>query len=206
MRDHLQNPGRREVIRRLALGAGGLVTLPFVGAAHPIQHHLRDADALALADARSQTAEYTPAFLTAHQLETLRLLGERILPGSSKANSAEFIDQLLTVAADAEQRAFLRAMSAFEQLALTRFNVPWKHLTGDQQDELLTRASTEKPGAAARGAAAPARITIRDQFEQLKGWIVGAYYSSEIGMRELGWTGNVFFSEFPGCTHADGHH
>ena len=206
MSDHLRDPGRREVIQRLALSAGGLVTLPFLASAHPIQHHLRNATALTLADARSQAADYTPAFLTVHQLDTLRILGEQILPGSSKANAAEFIDQLLTVAADGEQREFLRAMSAFEQLALTRANAPWKQLTGDQQHELLTRASTEKPAVTnARAATAPPRRTIRDHFEQLKGWIVGAYYSSEIGMRELGWTGNVFFSEFPGCTHADAH-
>ncbi len=41
--------------------------------------------------------------------------------------------------------------------------------------------------------------------EHLKGWIVGAYYSSEIGMRELGWIGNGFFPAFPGCDHAAGH-
>ena len=29
--------------------------------------------------------------------------------------------------------------------------------------------------------------------------------SSEPGMRELGWTGNVFYPELPGCTHPGGH-
>ncbi len=42
-------------------------------------------------------------------------------------------------------------------------------------------------------------------FQNLKGWIAGAYYSSEPGMRELGWTGNVFLAELPGCTHPGGH-
>ena len=51
----------------------------------------------------------------------------------------------------------------------------------------------------------PPRLTPRDHFDLLKGWIAGAYYSSEIGMRELGWTGNVFFETFPGCDHPDGH-
>lgn len=65
--------------------------------------------------------------------------------------------------------------------------------------ELLTQASTDK------AAVAPVPPTLRDRFEHLKGWIVGAYYSSEIGMRELGWTGNVFFASFPGCEHPGGH-
>lgn len=39
----------------------------------------------------------------------------------------------------------------------------------------------------------------------MKGWVVGAYYSSEVGMRELGWTGDVMFESFPGCEHPGGH-
>jgi len=65
--------------------------------------------------------------------------------------------------------------------------------------ERLAQASTERP------AVAPQPPTLRDHFEHLKGWIVGAYYSSEIGMRELGWTGNVFYAGFPGCPHPGGH-
>jgi hypothetical protein len=44
-------------------------------------------------------------------------------------------------------------------------------------------------------------VTIRDHFDTLKGWISGAYYSSEAGMRELGWTGTVMHEKFPGCEH-----
>jgi hypothetical protein len=57
------------------------------------------------------------------------------------------------------------------------------------------------PGAPG-GAGAPERVvTIRDHFELLKGWIAGAYYSSEAGMRELGWTGTVIHERFVGCEH-----
>ncbi len=34
----------------------------------------------------------------------------------------------------------------------------------------------------------------------------GAYYSSEMGMRELGWTEDRVFASFPGCEHPEGHH
>jgi hypothetical protein len=40
----------------------------------------------------------------------------------------------------------------------------------------------------------------------LKGWVSGAYYSSEMGMRELGWTEDRVFASFPGCEHPEGHH
>ena len=51
----------------------------------------------------------------------------------------------------------------------------------------------------------PTTITLRDHFDYEKGWISGAYYSSEIGMRELGWAGENFFDAFPACEHSDGH-
>jgi hypothetical protein len=204
MRDGLQNLGRREVIQRLAMSIGGVLTFPLVASAHPIQHHLRDASTIAIADASAAAEDYTPAFLDSHQIDTLAMLAERIVPGSTQAKSAPFIDQLLAVATPDDQRTFLQAMGAFEGLAISRYHAPWKQLTDEQQTELLTMASTAKPGAAPKPSE-PADVTIRDRFDHVKGWIVGAYYSSEIGMRELGWTGSMFFATLPGCDHPDGH-
>jgi gluconate 2-dehydrogenase subunit 3-like protein len=200
--------GRREVIQRLAMSVGGLLSFPAVAFGHPIQHHLRDADLVGAADARAAGADYKPEFLDPRAFGTLQVLAERIVPGSNEARSSEFIDQLLTVTSADEQRTFLQALGGFEQFAMARARVSWKALSEQQQNELLTIASTEKSGKvsdAPAGASANAHVTIRDHFENLKGWIVGAYYSSEIGMRELGWTGTVFFAAFPGCEHPDGH-
>ena len=58
------------------------------------------------------------------------------------------------------------------------------------------------PGTKAPG---PPKYSSRDHFEEIKTRVSGAYYSSEIGMRELGFTGRTFFDGFPGCTHPDGH-
>jgi hypothetical protein len=78
--------------------------------------------------------------------------------------------------------------------ATLKHGKPWIAITASEQDALLHDAST-----------ADASSPIRTHFENLKEWIVGGYYSSEIGMRELGWTGNVVHPAFPGCTHPDGH-
>jgi hypothetical protein len=207
MGDDLPDPGRRRVIQHLAMTGGGVLVFPLVASAHPIQHHLRDESIVARADAKAVAADYVAEFLEPHLFDTLQMLAERIVPGSIKASSAQFIDQLLIVATPDEQRAFLQALGAFEQLARARAQAPWVRLTDAQQHDLLTLASTEKSGAptGARAGSRAARVTIRDHFENLKGWVVGAYYSSEPGMRELGWTGAVFFPTFPGCDHADGH-
>jgi len=201
--------GRRAVLQTLAGGLGAAVALP-VAEAHPVHRHLADDGAVAQADAKAAAAAYAPEFLDGHQLETVRVIAERIVPRSTEARVAEFIDQLLTVDAQGNQQAFLTSLGAFELHARERFGRPWKTLAADQQNELLTEASTAESGRGAAGpfdprgggpAAAGGRRTIRDHFENLKGWVSGAYYSSEIGMRELGWTGEMFFGTFPGCEH-----
>ena len=207
MREDVIHPGRRRVIQQLAMSAGGLLMFPGLPAAHPVQHHLRDETAVGLAETRAAHRITSRSFSIAHQLETLRILAERIVPGSTKANSGPFIDQLLTVATPDDQREFLQALGGFEQLAIGHAGAPWTALSEQQQTELLTLASTAKPGSPNQDARPlrPARVTIRDHFEHLKGWIAGAYYSSEPGQRELGWTGAIAFAALPGCDHQDGH-
>ncbi len=197
---------------------------PSLGESHPMHEHLHDQARVSAADAKAKTAAWKPAFLDAHQVETVTILAEQIVPGSTKAKSAQFIDALLSVDTEQRQRRFLQALGAFEGMAIAHAQKPWKSLTEADRTTLLTKASTAEagsgpggPGGAGGGGARPASaagagtppaepaITIRDQFDHLKGWISGAYYSSEIGMRELGWTGNVFFDKFTGCQHGGSH-
>jgi hypothetical protein len=204
--------GRRAVLQSLLTGVGATVALPMVSDAHPMQQHLANQKKVARADKKATAGAYKPEFLDAHQYATLEAVAERIVPGSTKARVAPFIDQLLAVDTTTSQRSFLGAMGAFEMQAVEKFGKPWKALTAAQQDELLTIASTTAPGlkvavpaASARPEVTEGKATLYDHFANLRGWISGAYYSSEIGMRELGWTGEMFFAELPGCTHADGH-
>jgi hypothetical protein len=204
--------GRRAVLQSLLTSVGATVAVPMVSDAHPIQHHLANQKKVARADKKAAAAAYKPEFLDAHQYATLEAVAERIVPGSTKARVAPFIDQLLAVDTTTSQRSFLGAMGAFEMQAIEKFGKPWKALTGAQQDELLTVASTSErglkvavPAASGRPEVTEGKATLYDHFANLRGWISGAYYSSEIGMRELGWTGEMFFAELPGCTHADGH-
>jgi Gluconate 2-dehydrogenase subunit 3 len=183
------------------LSAGAGFALPGMAAAHPISKHLADGSTLAQADAKTAEKNWTPAFLDSHQNETLTVLAERIIPGSGRAQVNRFIDLLLSVDDQDAQRKFLGSLGAFDAESLKQYSHPYKDLTEDQQNEILTRASTEKPGSDEAKNAEP-RVTLRDHFENVKGWVVGAYYSSEIGMKELGWTGQVIFPGFPGCQQA----
>jgi hypothetical protein len=212
-------PTRREMLQALtaSLGAGAAIpglTVPGLAADHPLAHPATAALPLDQADARSQAADYKPEFLDAHHLDTLRALAERIVPGSTAVKVAEFTDQVLAVNPPEEQRRFLTALGAFEGQAVTRFQRPWTQLSEADQVAILTDASTMAPGRPTRwgergrpvaGQGERVVLTLRDHFDLLKGWISGAYYSTETGMRELGWTGNMFHRAYPGCEHPGSH-
>jgi Gluconate 2-dehydrogenase subunit 3 len=187
------------VSRRVALQAlfggvgGGLVASSGAAAHHPVREHLLDAGAIEQAQQRA-AAGSAPVFLDAHQAKTLEALADAIVPGSTAANVAPFLDQLLAVESADNQRAFLGALGALDMAAIRDHGKAWLALSAAEQDALLRVASTAESSSALRG-----------HFENIKDWIAGAYYSSERGMRELGWTGNTFHPELPGCTHPDGH-
>lgn len=193
-------PARTAIPRRAALqmlgGAGAMLGLqPATQAQHPMHGHLSNPGVLEQAQQKAAVTAYAPEFLDAHQAKTLEALAEAIVPGSTAARVSPFLDQLLAVESAANQRAFLGALGAFDMAAITRHGKSWIAIAAAEQDALLQQASTANAQTSA----------VRGHFENLKTWVVGAYYSSEIGMRELGWTGNMFHQQLPGCTHPGGH-
>lgn len=210
---------RREWIARMLGGVTAGVAFPGLAAAHPVREILADASALDKADASVAAPDWTPEFLDAFQAASLAALAERIIPGSSQAQVTRFLDTLLSVNKLANQERFLDSLAAFESASMKKFEHSYKDLTETQQDEILTMASTAESGRPQsagrrrrRGAPPPPSSasgqehdTLRDHFENLKGWVQGAYFSSEAGMREMGWTGEVMFESFPGCQHPGGH-
>ena len=196
--------GRREVLQGLFAGMGGMA-LPGVASAHPMTH------AVAATQAKAKAPDWKPEFLDAHQFATVTVLCARILPGSEKAKADRFIDLWLAGESRDRQGRFLTALGALEGQALSRFSKPFRAVTEAQQIEILTAASTGEPGRkdwtwtpgtpVEEPERGPDVVTLRDHFDQIKGWVVDAYYSSEEGLKELGYTGQMFFTEFPDCKH-----
>ncbi len=187
---------RRAALQTLLGGVGAGFALPSPASGqHPMHTHLANPGAIENAQKKAAVAAYTPEFLDAHQVKTLEALAEAIVPGSATARVAPFLDQLLAVESAANQRAFLGSLGAFDMAAVTKHSKAWTAIAPAEQDAILRDASAADAKASA----------MRAHFENLKQWIAGAYYSSEPGMRELGWTGNVFHPELPGCNHPGGH-
>jgi Gluconate 2-dehydrogenase subunit 3 len=203
--------GRREVLGGLISGFGAAAAVPALaaesGAAHS-SHHPADPQAPLDPPARG--------VFDLHQRETFAILAARIVPSSSSTNPAVFVESLLSQEGRAVQAQFFSALGSIDAEARRRFGQPFRAISAARQDEVLTAASTgarglpdwrwriDQPVPAVE--ADDARVTLRDQFEYLKAWSALAYYSSETGQRELGWTGRAFYSEYHGCPHPPGHH
>lgn len=204
-------PGRRQVLQVLAGGVGAGLAAPAFATGDTSHVHGGGPPPAAVAG----QAAAAPAFLDANQLDTLASLAEAIVPGSSEAGVAAFVDRLLAVDTRERQRDFLAALGALQAESLSRFGKPWLSLDAAQKTVLLTTLSTGprsrtprywKPGEPVLVPDPPkAPPTLRDRFERLKERIATAYYSSEQGMKELGFTGQMVHAGFPGCTHPDGH-
>jgi len=203
-------PGRRRLLQALAGSVGAGLALPAVTTGLQDHHSVSTAPV-----AGGPTTPARPEFLDPHQLATLASLAEAIVPGSAAAGVAPFVDRLLAVDTSERQRAFLAALGAIQAESAARFAKPWLSLTPKQREELLAAASTGKPSREPRywtpgqpvvaPEPPPAPPTLRDRFDLLKERIATAYYGSEAGMKELGWTGHMIHEAFPGCTHAGGH-
>jgi Gluconate 2-dehydrogenase subunit 3 len=199
-------PGRRQVLQVLAGSVGAGLTAPSLATAEAAHAHAPAAPAPA-----TEAAGALPTFLDAKQLETLASIAEAVVPGSTEAGVAAFVDRLLAVDTRQQQRDFLSAMGALQAESLTRFGKTWLSLDAAQKTVLLTAVSTGpsatsprywKPGEPVLVGDAPSKPpTLRDRFELLKNRIAMAYYSSEKGMKELGWTGQMVHAAYPGCSH-----
>ena len=176
--------GRRAVLQSLATGMGAVAFASTSAAASGHAHHA----AAVAAPAADAAASSTLQFLDQHAFDTLAVLGEQIVPGSRAARVPEFLDRLLAVEPTSTQMSFMQALGAFEREARESQGKPWKSLTEEQAVASLTRISRLSDGDDARGP-----------FDAIKRAVAEAYYSTEAGMKELGWNGNVAFNPPAAC-------
>lgn len=207
------NMTRRSALQGLAAGMGVALGLP--AAAHETHHPIAAHIAQRPPTPAASDADKVPRFLDAHQFATLTLVAELIVPGSVASGSPRYIDEVLAIEREDVRRTFVSAIAAVDAAAREQHGATFRALPAAQQIALLeaaARAAPEPtpptpppPDAPAPSSSAARTGTLTNPLTILKTWIAGAHYSSEAGMRELGFTGNVFFPTFPSCTHAGGH-
>jgi len=209
---------RRAALQSLAAGLGASIAVPGLAEAndHPVHKHTAHvAEQAKRPAAGARPTAYTPVTFDAHQFATVVVLSELIVPGAKASGTPEFLDKLLHVESPETRRRFITALGAMEGAALKAHRKPFKDLTQAEQVAILTTASTAEPGRRTvfwkKGdpipvpEAPPAAATLRDHFDHIKGWVSGIYFASEPGLKELGYTGNVFHEKYPGCEHGGQH-
>jgi glucoside 3-dehydrogenase (cytochrome c) hitch-hiker subunit len=201
---------RRQVLQSSLLGAVGAAVSSFFprrsGALPPGAREFRlDEDA----SRELSRAAWKPLFLDEHQNETLIVLSDLVIPetdtpGAKQALVNRFIDLLLDVETPDTQRSFLNSLAYLDGLSIKRNRTAFVHLARDAQLELLNLIAYPHT-LNTWGEQAP-EFEGHAHFNNLKGWISRAFYSSEIGMRELGWDGSYFHGDLQGCSHNPAEH
>ena len=135
---------------------------------------------------QEQTDAWTPQFFDSSQNETLVALSERIIPGSAEAQCNRLIDAVAAIESEKNKTDLLSALAAFDRKGQQRFGKPFAGLSAAQQDEIISGASRE-------------HASLHAEFGLIKEWTSDAYWSSQKGLRELGWTGRLAWDSFPDC-------
>ena len=204
---------RREVLQRVLTGIGATLAAPLAAGAHPVMRHLSRLASLPAAD---DEANWSPQFLSAQQNDELVAISDRILPGSAAAHVNRVIDLLMTVETDENRKLLTAALTALDGHATKQFHSGIAKLSPSQIDEVLAFCAEQEPPHAEHDDDAPGwklnqrtpltgAPNLRDHFENLKGWIVATYFSSEAGLRELGWNDDFYFESPAECAHPEGH-
>jgi hypothetical protein len=182
---------RREAMQKLMAAIAAGAVAPAVAGAHPVELYRRLTDGgtgLGRGEAALGAADWHPIFLNAKQDELLAAISETMVPGSNAAQVNQFIDLLLSVDSAENQKAFLASLAAADEESRGSFQHGFAELSASDREKALASLSKDH----------------KEAFGNLKEWIVGAYYSSEAGMKELGWDGNFAFDKYPTCEAVGG--
>jgi len=186
---------RRDILKTLtmAVPAGSVLTLIPLQAAQHAHKIVKQEKAAAPAGA------YAPKYFTAQQYETLQSLCQAIIPpddgagGAIEAGAPEFIDLLTSENKDYQLRLG-GGLIWLDATCMQRFGADYLKSTAEQQKEILDRIAYRKN--AEKDSTLSTGIHF---FEFLRNLTADGFFTSEIGINYLGYVGNDYLAEFPGC-------
>jgi gluconate 2-dehydrogenase gamma chain len=186
---------RRDVLRSLTLGtlAGSVLQVISAEAAEHA-HKIVTAE-----KAAAPAGAYTPKFFVAKQYKTLQALCQSILPpdadsaGAIEAGAPEFID-LLTSESPEYQLKLGGGLMWVDESCSDRYGKSYLDCAPEQQKEILDliayRKNAEKDPSLSPGV---------EFFAFLRNLTADGFFTSKIGINYLGYVGNKYLLEFPGC-------
>jgi hypothetical protein len=157
-------------------------------------HHLAEA---ARQTARRTGTAFKPKFFTDHEYQTVRLLCDLIIPKDERSGSAtdagvpEFMD--FTMVDQEDRQVAMRGGLAWLDLeAQERFDKTFLGSTDAQRREILDDIS-------ANGEPEPGMSHGRAFFRSFRDLTSSGFWTSKMGIEDLGYIGNTFVAEWNGC-------
>ena len=191
----IKSLSRRDILKSLvvAVPAGSVLELI------PLQAAQHAHKAIQQEKAATPAGEYKPKYFTAHQYETLRVLCQTIIPadadcgGALEAGAPEFID-LITSENDQYQARLGGGLIWLDAACQQRFGNVYLQCSPQQQKEILDLIAFRN-----NEASDSTLHTGIQFFSFLRKLTADGFFTSEIGIKYLGYIGNDFLAEFPGC-------
>jgi gluconate 2-dehydrogenase gamma chain len=155
-----------------------------------------------LAQTARQTAQRTgtafkPQFFTPHEYQTVRVLSDLIIPKDERSGSAidagvpEFMDFILNDQED-RQVAMRGGLAWLDLESQRRFDKTFVAATDPQRREILDDISTY-------GELKPGMSHGRTFFRSFRDLTASGFWTSKMGIEDLGYIGNTFVPEWKGC-------
>jgi gluconate 2-dehydrogenase gamma chain len=149
--------------------------------------------------AAAENEVYTPKFFSAHSYKTLQALCQTIIPaddqakGAIEAGAPEFID-LITSENKDYQVALGGGLMWLDNTCIDRYGKAYLDCTPEQQKEILDLIAYGK-----NAKKDPSLGQGIEFFGFLRKLTADGFFTSEIGINYLGYIGNTFVKDFPGC-------
>lgn len=185
---------RRDILRTLAVGVTGSVLQVIPAEAAEFVHQMVRKE-----KSGTPAGNYTPKYFSASQYATLVALCDIIIPkdekcgGAVEAGAPEFID-LLTSENDEFQLRLGGGISWLDNYCTDRYGKAFLECTPEQKKEVLDliafRKNAKQDPSLSQGVSF---------FAFLRNITCDGYYTSKIGIADLGYIGNTSLREFPGC-------
>ena len=185
---------RRDILRTLAVGVTGSVLQVIPAEAAEYVHQMVHKE-----KASAPAGNYTPKYFSASQFATLVNLCDMIIPkdekcgGAVEAGAPEFID-LLTSENDRFQLRLGGGLFWLDGYCTDHYGRVFFECTPEQKkgvlDLIAFRKNARQDPSLSQGVSF---------FALLRNMTCDGYYTSKIGIADLGYIGNTSLREFPGC-------
>lgn len=149
-------------------------------------------------DAPQSLAPAAPKFFTAHEMATVRVLSDLVIPRDERSGSAteagvpEFMDYMLHDASERTRVEMRGGLAWLDLESRKRFGVDFVHASHTQQTNILDDIAWPKktPPQLSQGAAF---------FSSFRDYVASGFFSSQMGHQDIRYIGNVFNPNWHGC-------